>query len=104
MTNLTEKYDSEGYIDFPVAKFGVYHNHKPEKVNPTTSVTIRISGVTDKYLGNDTVSLRRMPTQENARGLLSTNNFMLSLTKLIGLILSTAQTILPGKIQFRFLQ
>ena len=61
-TNLTEKYDSEGYIDFPVAKFGVYHNHKPEKVNSTTSVTIRISRVTDKYLGNDTDCL----SQKNA--------------------------------------
>ena len=42
----TENYDSKGYIDFSVAKFGVCH--KSEKVNPTTSETIGISGVTDK--------------------------------------------------------
>ena len=44
--DLTENYDSEGYIDFSVAKFGVCH--KSEKVNPTISETIRISGVTDR--------------------------------------------------------
>ena len=42
---------------FNVTKFGVCN--KSEKVNFATSEKIGISGVTDKYRGNDTVSLRR---------------------------------------------
>ena len=52
--DLTGNYESEGYIDFSVVKFGICH--KSEKVNPTTSESIGISGVTDKYKRNNTVS------------------------------------------------
>ena len=55
--DLTGSYKNEGYIDFSVAKFGVCH--KSEKVNFTISEKIGISGVTDKYRGNDTVSQKR---------------------------------------------
>ena len=51
---------------------------KSEKVNPTTSETVGISGVTDKYRGNDTVTLRRKTGSYNSTmsgGLLSTQNF-----------------------------
>ena len=74
--DLTGNYDSEGYIDFSVAKFGVCH--KSEKVNPTTSEATGISGVTDEYRGIDTVSLRRKTDSYNlamSGGLLSTQNF-----------------------------
>ena len=54
--DLTGNYGSDGYIDFSIAKFGACH--RSEKDNLTTSETIAISAVTDKYRGNDTVSLR----------------------------------------------
>ena len=91
-------YDSEGYIDFSVAKFRTCH--KSEKVNSSTSKKIGISGVTDKYRGNDTVSLRRKTDLYNSAmsgGLVSTQD-------LIGLLSSTVPAILSGKIQFRFFQ
>ena len=50
-------------IDFFVVKFGVCH--KSEKVNPTTTETIGIFGVIDKYRRNDTVSLRRKSDSYN---------------------------------------
>ena len=80
--DLTGNYDSEGYIDFSVAKFGVCY--KSEKVNPTTSETIGISGFTDKYRGNDTVSLRRKTDSYNSTmsgDLLSTQNFSVKFDK-----------------------
>ena len=79
--DLTENYDSEGYIDFSVAKFGVCH--KSEKVNSTTSETIGISEVTDKYRGDDTVSLRRETDYYNSTmsGLFSTKNFSFKFDK-----------------------
>ena len=46
-----------------------------------------------------TVSLRRKTDSDN-----SAMPGMLRLTKLIGLLSSTAKVILPGKIQFRFFQ
>ena len=55
--DLAGNYDSKGYFDFSIEKFGVCH--KPEKVNHTTSETIGISGVTDKYRENDTVSQKK---------------------------------------------
>ena len=71
--DLAGNYDNKGYIDFSVAKFWVCH--KSDKVNLTPSETIGISGVTDKYRGNDTVSLRRKNDSYNSimsGGLLST--------------------------------
>ena len=41
--DLTINYDSQGYIDFSVAKCGV--NYKPEKVNSITSEIIGILGL-----------------------------------------------------------
>ena len=61
--DLSGNYDSEGYIDFSVAKFGFFY--KPEKVNPTTSETTGISEATYKYRGSDTVSLRRKTDSYN---------------------------------------
>ena len=61
--DLSGNYDSEGYIDFSVAKFGVFY--KSEKVNPTTSETTGISEATYKYRGSDTVSLRRKTDSYN---------------------------------------
>ena len=82
--DLTGNYDSEGYIDFSVAKFGVCQ--KPEKVNLTPSETVGISGVTvtDKYRENDTVSLRRKTDSYNSTmsgGLLSNQNFSVKFNK-----------------------
>ena len=54
--DLTQKFDSKEHIHFSVAKFGVCH--KSEKVNSLISKT-RICEVIDKYIGNDTVFLRR---------------------------------------------
>ena len=54
--DLTGNYDSSGYIDFSVAKVGVCH--KSGKVILTPRETIGSSGITDKYRGKDTVSLR----------------------------------------------
>ena len=79
---LTGNYSSKGYIDFSVAKFRVCH--KFEKVNLTPSKTVGISGVTDKYSGNDTVSLRRKTDSYNSiisEGLLSTQNFNIKFNK-----------------------
>ena len=75
-------YNSEGYIDFSVAKFGLCH--KSEKVNPTTSETIGISGVTGKYRGSDTVSLKRKTDSYNSTmsgGLISNQNFSVKFDK-----------------------
>ena len=80
--DLTGNYDSDGHINFSVAKFGVCH--KSEKVNPTTSETIGISGITDKYRENDSVSLRRKTDSYNSTmlvGLLSTHNFSVKFDK-----------------------
>ena len=80
--DLTGNYDSEGYIDFSVAKFGVCQ--KPEKANLTPSETVGISGVTDKYRENDTVSLRRKTDSYNSTmsgGLLSNQNFSVKFNK-----------------------
>ena len=100
--NLTRKYDSEGYIDFSVAKLGFVINLKRSILKTVKKI---------EFLGLHrntqemalTVSLRRETGSYNStmsKALLSTNNLMLSLTKLIALILSTAQVILPGKISF----
>ena len=102
--NLTGNYDIEGYIDFSVAKFGVCN--RSENVNFPPSETTGISEVTDKYRGNGTVSHRRKTDSYNSTvsgGLLSTDNFSVKFHKLIGLVSSTVQAILTGKIQFRFL-
>ena len=102
--NLTGNYDIEGYIDFSVAKFGVCN--RSENVNLPPSETTGISGVTDKYRGHGTVSLRRKTDSYNSTmsgGLLSTENFTVKFHKLIGLVSSTVQAILTGKIQFCFL-
>ena len=75
-------YDSDGHINFSVAKFGVCH--KSEKVNPTTSETIGNSGITDKYRENDSVSLKRKTYSYNSTmlvGLLSTHNFSVKFDK-----------------------
>ena len=75
--DLAGNYDNKGYIDFSVAKFWVCH--KSDKVNLTPSETIGISGVTDKYRGNDTVSLRRKNDSYNSimsGGLLSTQGLV----------------------------
>ena len=80
--DITGNYDSEGYIDFSVAKFGVCQ--KPEKANLTPSETVGISGVTDKYKENDTVSLRRKTDSYNSTmsgGLLSNQNFSVKFNK-----------------------
>ena len=80
---LLQGITTAGYIDFSVVKFGVCH--KSEKVYVTPSQTIGISGVTDKYKGNDTVSLRRKTDSYNSampKGLLSTQNFSVKFDKI----------------------
>ena len=108
MADLTGNYDSEGYVNFSVAKLGVCY--KSKKVNLTTSESTGISRVTDKYRGNGTGSLRRKFYSYNStmsRGLLSTQIFSVNwliLTKLIDLLLSKVHAILPWKIRFWFFQ
>ena len=105
MDLITRYFDSKGYSAFTVAKFGVCYNFG--KVNSSTRETTRISGVTDKYRGNNTVSLKRErdsynSTMSEVHSQPTTS--VLSLTKLIDLLSSTTKAILQEKIQFCFLQ
>ena len=55
-----------------------------KKVNLTPSETVRISGVTEKYGGNETVSLRRKTDSDNSAmpgGIPSTQNFNVKFNK-----------------------
>ena len=78
---LTRNYESQGYIDFSVAKFWVCY--KSEKVNFTTGETIGVLGL---QINREemTLSLRREIDPYNSAmsgGLLSVKNFSVKFDK-----------------------
>ena len=103
--DLTGNYDSEGYIDFPVGKFGFVMNLKKSILHPVKQL---------KFLGLqvNTQEMTLSLSEEKLTHIIrqcqevysQPRTSVLSLTKLTGLLLSTALAILPGKIQFCFLQ
>ena len=79
--DLTWNYDRKEYINFSVAKFEVCH--KSEKVNSSTSETIGVSGVADKYRRNDSVSRREINSYNSTMsgGLLSPKSLSVKFDK-----------------------
>ena len=99
--DLTGNYDSEGYIDFSVRKSGVCHKSILHPVKQLEFLGLQIN-TEEMTLSLSEEKLTHM-TQKYQERYSQPGTSVLSLTKLIGLLSSTVQAILPGKIQFRFL-
>ena len=102
---LRGNYDSEGYTDFSLAKFGFVIHLKKSILHPMKQLEflgLQIN-TEEKTLPLSDEKLTHI-IQQCQDVYAQPRTSVLSLTKFIGLLLPTFQAILPGKIQFRFLQ
>ena len=90
MEDVTRNYHGERHIDFSITTSGFCD--QPQKIIPPPCETNRVSGLNNRYRGNDFGSFRE-----------KIKACVLNLTKLIDLLSSTAQAILPAQIQFKYL-
>ena len=92
-------------IDFSNTAFGFCD--QPQKTSPSPCETNRVSGLSNSYR-EMTLALSKKKLKHRSQQcqdiFMQTKTSALNLTKLIDLLLSTMQSFLPARIQFRYLQ